>query len=72
MFNGRENVKIIVECKKYISYKKKKKKNGPRHAKTCFRAYVDEGIRASASRIIGNLSMYEWRANVRMILCACA
>ena len=72
--------------KKKRQNKKKKKKNTiwPRHGKTCFQAYADsEGPdqpkhavssehSLSANRIVGHYRMYEWRANTRMVLCACA
>ena len=62
--------------------------NGPRHAKTCLRAYAgNEGpdqpahphilirtlLSASLSaNIIGYYRVFQWRANARMRLCACA
>ena len=57
--------------------------NGRRHAKTYLWVYakaqislrmraVWSGPSLSASRIIGHYRMYEWRANARMRLCACA
>ena len=58
--------------------------NGPRHAKTGLRTYADsEGPGQPAhtrslimnftvaNRIIGYYRMYEWEANVEIILCAC-
>ena len=55
------------------------------HAKTCLRAYSDSecqdqpahphavwsGHSLSANRIIEHIRMYQWRAVIRMIICAC-
>ena len=67
---------IFTRLCKHLSY-------GPRHAKTCLRAYSDSEIpdelaylpwtahSMSANRITGYYGMYDWDANARMRLCAC-